>query len=190
MQCAIGRGAKGTGAYPGRDHRTGLLKAAAEGAVGEAEFWKVRAVNGATVTHHQVWLALLEQRLFYRERQQNANTQKLAGRTSWGKAKKSYPPGAACWAPSDRNCPGGSGSPGSSALLHDGGCPLAPPVPAPAGLRRGHRNGAAKGTRAWHRKKAGQGSTTAPDLEPLCKFTRGYGKTNMEEPRESGGGGG
>lgn len=37
MQCAIERGAKGTGAYPGRAHHRGLLKAAAEGAAGEAE---------------------------------------------------------------------------------------------------------------------------------------------------------
>ncbi|XP_063014166.1 uncharacterized protein LOC134419135 [Melospiza melodia melodia] len=34
-----------------------------------------------------------------------------------------------------------------------------------------------------------KGAHTAADLEPLCKFTRGYGKTNTEEPGESGGGG-
>lgn len=67
------------------------------------------------------------------------STSRMQMRRNWqegcagGKAKKSYPPRAACCGPSDRNCPGGSGSPSSSALLHEIGSHLATSrIPLPA----------------------------------------------------------
>lgn len=65
---------------------------AAEGAVVQAEVWKVYAVNGAAVARRQVWLVPVGAAPSYWERQQNANVETLAGGCAGGKAKKSHPP--------------------------------------------------------------------------------------------------
>lgn len=140
-----------------------------------------------------------------------------------GKAKKSYPPRAACWGPSDklsrrvrqpqqlRTAPGDWQSLGSTPHPHAASrspriphpapliphpAPLIPhpasriPLRGPGGARDGSGlKGHPGASCTRHRNTAGKGTRTAADLEPLCKFTRGYGKTNTEEPGESGGGG-
>lgn len=190
MQCAFGRGAKGTGAYPGRDQHTGHLKAAAESAVGEAEVSEglccelghcdppagVAGVGGSSAFSI-------------------GSASRMQMRRNWqegcagDKAKKSYPPRAACWGPSDRTVPEGQAAPAAPHCSMRLAVPWQHPEAVPGAGAAGGLKGTAKVTLELpaHGTETGlaKGAGTAADLEPLCKFTRGYGKANTEE---SGGG--
>lgn len=140
-----------------------------------------------------------EQCLFCWEHQQNANAQKLAGRLCWGQSQEIISAQScvlrAKWQKLSRRVR----QPQQLGIASWDWQSLGNiPHPAPGGASRlrscgGDRNRTAKVTLELPahvtETRLAKGARTAADLEPLCKFTRGYGKANMEEPRESGGSG-
>lgn len=140
----VGEGQREQGLYPGRDHRTGLLQTAAEGAVGEAEVLEglrcelghcdppagVAGAAGAAPflsgAPAECKCAEIGRKGVLGAKPRNHIRPELrAGRQATG----TVPEGPA--APAARHC-----SPSSSALLRDSGRTLAPPGRAAAGTPR------------------------------------------------------
>lgn len=207
---------------PGREHRAGHLKPAVKGAVGQVE------VSGGLCCESGCCDPLAGVAGVYGSSAFSiGSTSRMQTQKNWqeecagGKAKKSHPPrSCAPWAKC-QNCPGGSGSPSSSALLHEIDSHLATAcIPLVRAVRscvlsygrgedwRGERQFMRGGRlrlapscgRYWNRTvkvttylpkyvtgtRLAKGThIAAEDLEPLCKFTRGYGKANMLEPSKS-----
>ena len=83
-------------------------------------------MNQAAVTHRQVWLVFMGAAPFLLGAPAECKCGKIGRKGVLGaKPRNHIRPGAVRRGPSVRNCPGGSGSPSSSALLHEIGSHLA-----------------------------------------------------------------
>lgn len=141
-----------------------------------------------------------EQHIFYWDHRQNANVKKLAGGVCWGQsqeitsASELLKPCVVVQA--SEIVPEGQAAPAAPhCFTRQAGTWQRVPVLS-CGQGEGswgrYWNGAVKVTPWLPESVTGtglaQGMRTAPDLEPLCKFTRGYGKVNTGEPSKGCGG--